>query len=158
MHIRAGRVNPHNGRRVEAWKRPAPVPETTIYSFLQFKMQYKSIRSSPNIHNGLELSFHGWFCAVDLKSKVRLVEAIYRASRTEPGRPGSWSLSFGLFFPMLRSLSVVQYAMANMADIKNSLTPNSIVAAQPPFVEQPFPQGPERLRVRGGGGRGRPLH
>lgn len=49
--------------------------------------------------------------------------------------------------------------MANMADIKNSLTLRSLPAAQPPITHQPFPQGLARTRVRaarreGGGGTG----
>lgn len=47
--------------------------------------------------------------------------------------------------------------MANMADIKNSLTLRSLPAAQPPITHQPFPHGLARVRVRaarreGGGG------
>lgn len=47
--------------------------------------------------------------------------------------------------------------MANMADIKNSLTLRLLPAAQPPITHQPFPQGLARTRVRaarreGGGG------
>ena len=83
------------------------------------------------------------------------------AARTEPGRPGSRSLSVGLFFPRLRCSSPVQYAMANMADITNSCSSPLAPSGPTPSITQTAIPTQFRTRARsrdpwgteGGGGR-----
>lgn len=67
-------------------------------------------------------------------------------ARTEPGRPGSRSLSVGLFFPRLRCSSPVQYAMANMADITNSCSSPLAPSGPTPSITQTAI--PTQLRTR----------
>lgn len=60
------------------------------------------------------------------------VLAVGRPEVAEPERPGYLSRSRSTLSFKLRSLSLVQYAMANMADIKNSVRHCSFLSAQPP--------------------------
>lgn len=69
------------------------------------------------------------------------------AARTEPGRPGSRSLSVGLFFSQAPLFSPVQHAMANMADITNSCSARLRSSGPAPRShQQPFPRSYARMR------------
>lgn len=95
-------------------------------------MQHKSIGSARN-NSRYASSSHGWICGSQPVNWAWLGSV---AARTEPGRPGSRSLSVGLFSRRLRWSSPVQYAMANMADITNSCSSPLAASGPTPSITQ----------------------